>query len=620
MAIRISNLRAISADSSVSAIDVRKLIVPTGSLTNNGGGTITLAFAGDGSAFTNINASNIATGTLNAGRLPAFTGDVTTSAGSSATTIASASVTLAKMANLAANSIIGNNTGVGATPIALTATQVKTLLAIASTDVSGLGSLATLSAAPAGTLTGTTLNATVVNSSLTSVGTLTSGSTGAGFTVALSTATITGTLADARLSANVPLLNAANTFTNANTINPPTSTYGLTVNIASGNISGTSSQGYRMSFPAAVNNSGVTRPPFTLVTTESLDANSNIDYVAYFGHNFAPTGRVDTSQAAVGIGFEQYWMNQMEHHVSVGIWPDGTMVRAASVVFPVATKEPLWYHIGSQHDFYTRADNAAGRTPFATLTCLGADVSSTFYVKNYNVAASTYWGVSISMGPSASGLNENVIAATGTTGSNGNLQINATGQLKLQQNLINIALSPQLITFNANLATASNSITWKSNVILATNKNVLLDSDGYIGWGNQGSSNWPAVARLVAFNSTNNLTLENRATSGVCLWGNQNTGNTAGTVQIQNKGVVVLTINSNNTTTLNGTLTAGGLTTAALQVCTNGPLIYSGSGAPTISAAVKGSLYLRTDGSSTSTRLYVATDTAGTWTAVTTGA
>lgn len=67
-----------------------------------------------------------------------------------------------------------------------------------------------------------------------------------------------------------------------------------------------------------------------------------------------------------------------------------------------------------------------------------------------------------------------------------------------------------------------------------------------------------------------------------------------------------------------GTITAGGLLTNGLQIGTNGPLIYSGSNIPTIAAAVKGSLYLRTDGSSGTTRLYVATDTAGTWTAVNT--
>lgn len=50
---------------------------------------------------------------------PALTGDVTASTGSNATTIAAAAVTLAKQANLAANSVIGNNTGSSTTPVAV---------------------------------------------------------------------------------------------------------------------------------------------------------------------------------------------------------------------------------------------------------------------------------------------------------------------------------------------------------------------------------------------------------------------------------------------------------------------------------------------------------------------
>ena len=47
--------------------------------------------------------------------------------------------------------------------------------------------------------------------------------------------------------------------------------------------------------------------------------------------------------------------------------------------------------------------------------------------------------------------------------------------------------------------------------------------------------------------------------------------------------------------------------------------IYFGSGVPTLSAA-QGSLYMRSDGSSTSTRMYVNTNGSTTWTAVTTAA
>lgn len=80
------------------------------------------------------------------GRTISLTGDVTGTSGSFdgsgnlsfAATIAADSVTLAKMANLAANSIMGNNTAGAVNPIALTVAQTKTLLAIAQADVAGL--------------------------------------------------------------------------------------------------------------------------------------------------------------------------------------------------------------------------------------------------------------------------------------------------------------------------------------------------------------------------------------------------------------------------------------------------------------------------------------------------
>lgn len=50
-----------------------------------------------------------------------------------------------------------------------------------------------------------------------------------------------------------------------------------------------------------------------------------------------------------------------------------------------------------------------------------------------------------------------------------------------------------------------------------------------------------------------------------------------------------------------------------------GVSISAGTGAPSFSAA-KGSLYIRLDGSSTSTRLYVNTTGSTTWTNVTTAA
>lgn len=54
-------------------------------------------------------------------------------------------------------------------------------------------------------------------------------------------------------------------------------------------------------------------------------------------------------------------------------------------------------------------------------------------------------------------------------------------------------------------------------------------------------------------------------------------------------------------------------------VTLNGVNLYSGTGAPTFTAP-QGSMYLRKDGSSTSTRMYINTTGSTTWTNVTTAA
>lgn len=68
----------------------------------------------------------------------------------------------------------------------------------------------------------------------------------------------------------------------------------------------------------------------------------------------------------------------------------------------------------------------------------------------------------------------------------------------------------------------------------------------------------------------------------------------------------------------NTAVPAGGTTGAGFLLSSTGNFgVFFGSGAPTLSAA-RGSLYLRTDGSGTSDRMYVNTDSGTTWTAVTT--
>lgn len=67
-------------------------------------------------------------------------------------------------------------------------------------------------------------------------------------------------------------------------------------------------------------------------------------------------------------------------------------------------------------------------------------------------------------------------------------------------------------------------------------------------------------------------------------------------------------------------VTAGGVTGVGLLMSSTSTVnlgVFFGSGAPTIQAGW-GSLYIRTDGSTTSTRLYVNSSGTAAWVAVTT--
>jgi hypothetical protein len=141
-------------------------------------------FLGLATIATTGSASDLSTGTLPAGRFPALTGDVTTTAGSLATSIAANAVTspkiaanavtLSKIQTIGTPTILGNNTGGAASPIALTPSQVITMLGLAAVATSGSASdltTGTLPAAQFGPLTGDVTTsgyaATIANNAVT---------------------------------------------------------------------------------------------------------------------------------------------------------------------------------------------------------------------------------------------------------------------------------------------------------------------------------------------------------------------------------------------------------------------------------------------------------------------
>lgn len=105
-----------------------------------------------------------ATGILAAGRFPALTGDVTSSSGSLATTIANNAVTLAKMAQVATQTFLGRTTAATGNVEALTIAQAKALLDLSNTN-SGDQTI-TLTGDVTGSGTGS-FAATIANNSVT---------------------------------------------------------------------------------------------------------------------------------------------------------------------------------------------------------------------------------------------------------------------------------------------------------------------------------------------------------------------------------------------------------------------------------------------------------------------
>jgi hypothetical protein len=124
--------------------------------------------------------------------------------------------------------------------------------------------------------------------------------------------------------------------------------------------------------------------------------------------------------------------------------------------------------------------------------------------------------------------------------------------------------------------------------------------------------------------STSTTTGALKVTGGVGVVGNVNTGgliSATGNITGGNvlSGAVISAVG--NATILSGTaVPAGGTTGAGYKLSSTANLgVFFGSGAPTLSAA-QGSLYLRTDGSSTTTRMYVNTNGTTGWTNVVTSA
>lgn len=115
-------------------------ILAPGNATING---IPIATGPSTATETYITATNEQAGLPNSRRIVGGTGISVDLSLAGLLTLAAAGVPLASLANVATLTLLGNATGGPGAPTALTAAQAKTLLAIAASDVSGLSALAT---------------------------------------------------------------------------------------------------------------------------------------------------------------------------------------------------------------------------------------------------------------------------------------------------------------------------------------------------------------------------------------------------------------------------------------------------------------------------------------------
>ena len=182
-------------------------------------------------------------------------------------------------------------------------------------------------------------------------------------------------------------------------------------------------------------------------------------------------------------------------------------------------------------------------------------------------------------------------------------------------------------TFSGTLAgtyTIGGTPTFPSSVVTLTGSQTLTNKTL-----TSPTINSPTITNATL--STDSITGYTTSNSGT-LFGTltATTGNASfgGTLGVTGATTLSSTLAVTGASTLTGQLSvqtstappAAGLSTAGIKVSSTANLgLFFGSGAPTFSAA-QGAIYLRTDGSSTSTRLYVNTTGSTTWTNFTSAA
>ena len=295
------------------------------------------------------------------------------------------------------------------------------------------------------------------------------------------------------------------------------------------------------------------------------------------------------------------------------------------------------------------AGGAAQNTDLIPVVRNGGD----YTVTAYNFAALASYGQAF-VGTFTATAGQTVFTLPASPGSSANLTISVDGSTMVPGTDYNWT-APTTLTFLTGLSVGQ-TVLYRYTTSVPVGTSLAGGVNGQIQYNNSGTLNGstlsyssanfsltiPAAtgaATLTVGTSPSSLNVINGAAgvnSGFVLYGNADTNGfqiyqaSNYSCQLNSVGAAPMVFSTNSTNRLSlgstGVVTVapstavptGGSTAVGINASSTANLgVFFGSGAPTMSAA-QGSLYLRTDGSSTSTRAYINTNGTTGWTNIVT--
>ena len=332
--------------------------------------------------------------------------------------------------------------------------------------------------------------------------------------------------------------------------------------------------------------------------------------------NFPPSGAAGIIRLSIAITNTAYTLT-LPAAVSLGT--TGIQGYAANVITFAATGTYQFefstvdfgttitiFDLNRPLNYYTNSLNVAATTA-STSTTTGALIVA----GGVGIAGNLYIGGDIFGNVSVTDLNVGNVSALGYISATGNItsgNVTTVGLMSATGNITGGNVNAVGLSLSGNVVSAINSTSNITTTANITGGNVttvgLMSATGNITGGNLSAVN--LVINNIRSDDSSFVNIEDgvNVTGAIDVSGNITGGNlnVVGSALAQSATAIPVGGATGVGYTLSSTANFG---------------VFFGSGAPTLTAA-QGSLYLRSDGTTTNNRMYINTDGATTWTPVTT--